>query len=81
MLVYDKFHATPTGDYDALSVMMLLPRLVFKAELIIDQLKQQVRERERESSSVTATHIYYTLHLSLPDQHGGGTRVTQQAKG
>ena len=30
------------GDYDALSVIMLLPRLVFKADLIVDQLKQQV---------------------------------------
>ncbi len=32
----------PSGDYDALNVTMLLPRLVFKADLIIDQLKQQV---------------------------------------
>ena len=31
-----------SGDYDAINVVMLLPRLVFKAELIIDQLKQQV---------------------------------------
>ena len=30
-----------TGDYDALLVLMLLPRLAFKAELVIDQLKQQ----------------------------------------
>lgn len=29
------------GDYDALLVLMLLPRLVFKAELLTDQLKQQ----------------------------------------
>ena len=33
----------PLGDYDALLVLMLLPRLIFKAELVIDQLKQQVR--------------------------------------
>ena len=30
-----------SGDYDALLVLMLLPRLLFKAELIVDQLKQQ----------------------------------------
>ena len=30
-----------SGDYDALQVLMLLPRLLFKAELIVDQLKQQ----------------------------------------
>ena len=29
------------GDYDALLVLMMLPRMVFKAELVIDQLKQQ----------------------------------------
>ena len=33
----------PIGDYDALLVLMLLPRLIFKADLVIDQLKQQVR--------------------------------------
>ena len=33
----------PLGDYDAVNVIMLLPRIVFKAQLIIDQLKQQVR--------------------------------------
>ena len=30
-----------SGDYDALLVLMLLPRLLFKTELLIDQLKQQ----------------------------------------
>ena len=30
-----------SGDYDALLVLMLLPRLLFKAELIVDQLRQQ----------------------------------------
>ena len=30
-----------SGDYDALLVLMLLPRLLFKTELIVDQLKQQ----------------------------------------
>lgn len=29
------------GDYDALLVLMLLPRLSFKAELLKDQLRQQ----------------------------------------
>ncbi len=29
------------GDYDALLVLMMLPRMTFKAELVIDQLKQQ----------------------------------------
>lgn len=33
----------PAGDYDAILVLMLLPRIVFKAELVIDQLKQQVQ--------------------------------------
>lgn len=30
-----------SGDYDALLVLMLLPRLLFKAELIVEQLRQQ----------------------------------------
>ena len=31
-----------TGDYDAIQVLMLLPRIIFKADLVTDQLKQQV---------------------------------------
>ena len=31
------------GDYDAIQVLMLLPRMVFKADLVIDQLRQQVQ--------------------------------------
>lgn len=31
------------GDYDALLVLMLLPRMTFKAELVINQLKQQYK--------------------------------------
>lgn len=30
-----------SGDYDALLVLMLLPRMAFKADLVINQLKQQ----------------------------------------
>ena len=30
------------GDYDAILVLMLLPRIIFKAEIVIDHLKQQV---------------------------------------
>ena len=30
-----------TGDYDAIQVLMLLPRIIFKADLVTDQLKQQ----------------------------------------
>ena len=40
---HDFLCPTPLGDYDALLVLMLLPRLIFKADLVIDQLKQQVR--------------------------------------
>ena len=29
------------GDYDALLVLMMLPRMTFKAELVMEQLKQQ----------------------------------------
>lgn len=32
------------GDYDAIQVLMLLPRIVFKADLVTDQLRQQVYE-------------------------------------
>ncbi|XP_003384705.1 PREDICTED: dynactin subunit 1-like [Amphimedon queenslandica] len=42
------------GDYDAVNVIMLLPRIVFKAELIIDQLKQQTGIDEALSSPSTA---------------------------
>ena len=35
------------GDYDAIQVLMLLPRIVFKAELVIEQLKQQVSQDVR----------------------------------
>ena len=41
----------PPGDYDALLVLMLLPRLVFKAELIMDQLRQQVSHAPGEWAS------------------------------
>ena len=57
---HDFFYPTLLGDYDALLVLMLLPRLIFKAELVIDQLKQQVRilyirllcTRDNESGSL-----------------------------
>lgn len=46
-----------SGDYDALLVLMLLPRLLFKAELIVDQLKQQhkVDDALGSLSSITTT--------------------------
>lgn len=43
------------GDYDALLVLMLLPRMSFKAELIIDQLKQQYKYEEALGSLSGAT--------------------------
>ena len=30
------------GDYDAILTLMLLPRLLFKADLVLSQLRQQV---------------------------------------
>ena len=35
------------GDYDALHVVMLLPRILFKSELVVSQLRQQVCVRAR----------------------------------
>ena len=49
--------SSPSGDYDAVNVIMLLPRIVFKAELIIDQLKQQVR--------LLNLLLFYHYNLSL----------------
>ena len=43
-----------TGDYDAIQVLMLLPRIVFKADLVTDQLKQQVY-----------MHMYYSVNALL----------------
>jgi dynactin 1 len=34
------------GDYDAIQVLMLLPRIIFKADLVTDQLKQQFKMDE-----------------------------------
>ncbi len=44
VLMHVSLYWLAAGDYDALLVLMLLPRLVFKAELVVDQLKQQVHE-------------------------------------
>jgi dynactin 1 len=44
------------GDYDALNVTMLLPRLSLKAELIMDQLKQQANVDSVLSNLNNAKH-------------------------
>lgn len=38
---------TSGGDYDAILSLMLLPRLLFKADLILSQLKQQYKLEDR----------------------------------
>ena len=48
----------PLGDYDALLVLMLLPRLIFKADLVIDQLKQQVR-------NLHSCYIHVTMRVAI----------------
>ena len=48
----------PLGDYDALLVLMLLPRLIFKADLVIDQLKQQV-------INLHSCYIHVTMRVAI----------------
>ena len=43
------------GDYDALLILMMLPRMSFKAELIIEQLKQQHKFDDALGSLSTVT--------------------------
>lgn len=43
------------GDYDALLVLMLLPRMCFKSELVMDQLKQQHKYDEAMGSLSSIT--------------------------
>ncbi len=45
----------PSGDYDALLVLMLLPRLTFKADMLKDQLRQQHKLDEALGSLSTLT--------------------------
>lgn len=45
----------PPGDYDALLVLMLLPRLSFKTLLLKDQLRQQHKLDEALGSLSTVT--------------------------
>lgn len=45
----------PPGDYDALLVLMMLPRMSFKAELVIDQIKQQHKFDEAMGSLSSVT--------------------------
>ena len=55
---HDFLCPTPLGDYDALLVLMLLPRLIFKAELVIDQLKQQVR-------NLHSCYVHVTMRVAV----------------
>ncbi len=48
-------HLPPSGDYDALLVLMLLPRLTFKADMLKDQLRQQHKLDEALGSLSTLT--------------------------
>ncbi len=48
-------HPPPLGDYDALLVLMLLPRLTFKADMLKDQLRQQHKLDEALGSLSTLT--------------------------
>ena len=45
----------PSGDYDALLVLMLLPRLSFKTDLLKDQLRQQHKLDEALGSLSTVS--------------------------
>ena len=66
---HDLLCPTPPGDYDALLVLMLLPRLTFKADLVIDQLKQQVRNLHSCYVRVTTRVVVCSRAQTLDINH------------
>lgn len=66
---HDLLCPTPPGDYDALLVLMLLPRLTFKADLVIDQLKQQVRNLHSCYIHVTTRVVVWSCAQTLDVNH------------